>query len=155
MAIHVVRDPNAGHEIQKLVVGHRPVDQAPLNDCGAVKRPPRSSGNRGARLNIPCIESVGPVSSLGTLPVEMPNGERRVHDEIRSLGEGRTGSQSTLERIERSGGIVGGNMVQAPSASQQETVAWRSTRMVPSELLNPAADQGAPRRRPVSNGQDL
>src|SRR5438046_6425741 len=86
MSVAVVRDPEAGHDIENLVIRRRPIDQAPLQDRRARNRPPRGRADRLAGFNIPGVEGVRSIPPLGKLPVEMANGESGVDDELTSLG---------------------------------------------------------------------
>src|SRR5437867_3343960 len=155
MCVAVVCNPQAGHDIENLVIRRRPIDQAPLHDGGARNRPTRGRADRLAGFNVPGVEGVRSIAPLGNLPVEMAHGESGVDDELPSLGRRGARFEGTLEGQETTGRVRGGYVIQAAASSQKEAVARGLSGMVPGQLLNPAANQGPSQTRPLSNCEDL
>src|SRR6266496_841410 len=155
MSVDVARNPEAGHDIEHLVIRRGPIDQAPLQDRGARNRPPRVRADRLARFNIPGVEGVRSVPPLGSLPVEMTHRESGVDDEFPSLVRRGTRFDGALEGQEGTGRVRGGYVIQAVASSQKDAVARSQSGMVPGEFLNPAANQGTSQLGPLSSCEDL
>src|SRR5438128_908661 len=153
MSVAVVRDPEAGHEIENLVIRRRPIDQAPLQDRGARNRPPRGRADRLAGFNIPGVEGVRSIP--GKLPVEMAHGESGVDDELPSLGWRGARLDGALKSQEGTGRVRGGYVIQAVASSEKDAVAGGLSGLVPGQFLNPAANQGTSQTGPPSSCEDL